>query len=236
MSGWAVAGQIAGELVGGQMQQNALDSQNDQSIRANVRASRLAHRRQVNFYKRQIQWKVADARKAGIHPLAALGIQAAPYTPMHGGGGGNVTGDAMSDAVRNSSRIAAQHFDPEMQSRTRLNNAQASVLEQQAQDSLIARTAQAANHRQDVFAHRENQQQKTPGIHVAGLPIKTYTGSADAQTFEDRYGELGGAAMGLVNLPLDVLYTVYDALSGPASKLHRDIKNSELFRDVRSFQ
>jgi hypothetical protein len=47
-------------------------------------AMRLQHRydieaRQANRrdYKRQVQWRVQDAEKAGIHPLAALGI--APY-------------------------------------------------------------------------------------------------------------------------------------------------------------
>ncbi|QCS37408.1 DNA pilot protein [Tortoise microvirus 100] len=37
---------------------------------------------QKEFAQNSIQWKAADAKKAGIHPLYAMGSQAASYTPM----------------------------------------------------------------------------------------------------------------------------------------------------------
>lgn len=40
---------------------------------------------QKQFAKEGIQWKVADAKKAGIHPLAALGANTHSFAPVQGG-------------------------------------------------------------------------------------------------------------------------------------------------------
>lgn len=48
---------------------------------------------QREFAQKGIQWRVADAKKAGIHPLAALGSPGASYTPVSG----SPMGDAMAD-------------------------------------------------------------------------------------------------------------------------------------------
>lgn len=37
---------------------------------------------QIKFAKNAIQWKVADAKKAGIHPLYALGANTTSYSPV----------------------------------------------------------------------------------------------------------------------------------------------------------
>lgn len=42
---------------------------------------------QKEFAQSGIQWKVEDAKKAGIHPLAALGAQTTSYAPVSVGGG-----------------------------------------------------------------------------------------------------------------------------------------------------
>lgn len=43
---------------------------------------------QKQFAQEGIQWKVADAKKAGIHPLAALGAQTHSFAPVSAGDGG----------------------------------------------------------------------------------------------------------------------------------------------------
>lgn len=63
----------AGNLIGGFMNQNAQENANAQN-QANWQTS-MAYQDLVN--KNTIQWKVADAKKAGIHPLAALGVNPA---------------------------------------------------------------------------------------------------------------------------------------------------------------
>jgi len=42
---------------------------------------------QKQFAQNGIQWKVADAKKAGIHPLYALGAQTHSFAPVQTGGG-----------------------------------------------------------------------------------------------------------------------------------------------------
>lgn len=40
---------------------------------------------QKQFAQNQIQWKVADAKAAGVHPLAALGVTPMHYSPVSAG-------------------------------------------------------------------------------------------------------------------------------------------------------
>lgn len=72
--GWgsAIGGAIGGALglIGaGQSQANA------------ERLNRLNYEHQKEFAQNGIRWRVADAKAAGLHPLAALGAQGASYSP-----------------------------------------------------------------------------------------------------------------------------------------------------------
>lgn len=68
-------GQSFGGLLGGVggalISSNAQEKQNDKQIEL-----------QREFAQNGIQWKVEDAKKAGIHPLYALGAQTVSYSPM----------------------------------------------------------------------------------------------------------------------------------------------------------
>lgn len=55
-----------------------------QKLQQDINNQNLAHARE--FAQNSIQWKVEDAKKAGIHPLAALGTQSA-YAPSSYAGG-----------------------------------------------------------------------------------------------------------------------------------------------------
>lgn len=61
---WA---QAIGSVIGAGL--NFLSSKNQQEM-------------QKEFAQKGIQWKVNDAKKAGIHPLAALGAQTTTYSPV----------------------------------------------------------------------------------------------------------------------------------------------------------
>lgn len=45
-------------------------------------AQKREYERQKEFAQNGIQWKVADAKKAGLHPLYAIGAQGASYSPQ----------------------------------------------------------------------------------------------------------------------------------------------------------
>lgn len=67
----------------------------------NKKANKFAREQfawQQEAAKNQVQWRVADARKAGIHPLAALGIMPTSFSPtaMDSGGGTNFAGMGQS--------------------------------------------------------------------------------------------------------------------------------------------
>lgn len=50
-------------------------------------AANKQYKQQKEFAQSGIQWRVADAEKAGIHPLYALGAQTTSYSPVSVGGG-----------------------------------------------------------------------------------------------------------------------------------------------------
>lgn len=79
--GWgavASAGISALASIGGGLLQN---SSNRESIEAASLANDKAYERQKEFAQNGIRWRVADAKAAGLHPLAALGSSGAFYTP-----------------------------------------------------------------------------------------------------------------------------------------------------------
>lgn len=66
---------------------------------------------QKQFAKNAIQWKVADAKAAGIHPLAALGANTHSFAPVQGGdwsglaGAGQDLGRAIESRTTQKQRV-----------------------------------------------------------------------------------------------------------------------------------
>jgi len=71
----------------------------DKSAKSQQQANLEAQR---EFAQHGIRWKVADAKAAGLHPLAALGAQTVPYAPVSVGGSG--LGDGLAQAGQDISR------------------------------------------------------------------------------------------------------------------------------------
>lgn len=80
MSFWEIAGPGATSGIFGLA--SGLVSANQNSIR-----DKRNYERQKQFAQHGIRWRVADARAAGIHPLAALGANLHSYGPARIGGG-----------------------------------------------------------------------------------------------------------------------------------------------------
>lgn len=86
MSGWAAVGKIAGDI-GGTWLNYSLQK------KADADARREQYWKDKEFAQHGVRWRVEDARKAGLHPLAALGISpaqgstafAGDHTSAHGG-------------------------------------------------------------------------------------------------------------------------------------------------------
>lgn len=119
---WETLINAATNLIGGNMKQNAQENANAMN-QANWQ-TQMAYTDLVN--KNQIQWKVADAKAAGLHPLAALGASTATgptsaigAIPETGGGEGVAAAGQDISRAMNASRSQqqrAQAFDETMRS------------------------------------------------------------------------------------------------------------------------
>nr|DAJ57221.1 MAG TPA: minor capsid protein [Microviridae sp.] len=70
------AGGIASNLFGSNSQKKA----NEQNLQ--LAREQLAYQKELA--KNQVQWRVQDAKAAGLHPLAALGVSPMSYSPVSG--------------------------------------------------------------------------------------------------------------------------------------------------------
>lgn len=73
---------MIGELIGAAASLFAGNKQN----KANEQAAARQYEQQKEFAQSGIQWKVEDAKKAGIHPLYAMGANTISYSPQSVGG------------------------------------------------------------------------------------------------------------------------------------------------------
>lgn len=103
---------------------------------------------QKDFAQQGIRWKVADAKAAGLHPLAALGAQTTSFSPVSIGGNDIGTGLAAAgqDISRgiNATRTAGERLDAYGKTIQDLN-VQRLGLENQLLASQIAKINQAGS-------------------------------------------------------------------------------------------
>lgn len=129
-----------GSIIGGAI--GAVGSLIGGGINASNASAQMAMQRE--FSQNGIRWKVADAKAAGIHPLAALGAQTFSYNPVMTGDNG--VSEAMArmgqgvDRAAHAKALAEERaLDAEL---TRANirkvNAETDYVNQQATQSKIA--------------------------------------------------------------------------------------------------
>lgn len=75
----------------------------------NAPSGNKEYKRQKEFAQNAIQWRVADATGAGLHPLAALGMPVASYSPEVVGGGSSGSFEGMG---QNLARAMGAYGDP----------------------------------------------------------------------------------------------------------------------------
>lgn len=100
-----------GKLVGGIFNSNSQEKTNQANINAQAAINAQNIAEQEKFAQNTIQWKVQDANKAGINPLAALGANTSSFSNIVAPTSQSSTalGDAMGDAGQSLGRaIAAQ--------------------------------------------------------------------------------------------------------------------------------
>lgn len=86
-----------GSLLGGLFGSSGAKQGGKMAARATLKAARMNANWQRKFAQKGIRWKVRDARKAGIHPLAALGAQTVSFAPSFVGA--TQAGQGVADAA-----------------------------------------------------------------------------------------------------------------------------------------
>lgn len=78
--GNAIGGIVGGvgNIVGGILGNKSESAANS----ANMGFAREQFEYQKELHKNQLQWRVEDAKKAGLHPMAALGLQSSSFSPV----------------------------------------------------------------------------------------------------------------------------------------------------------
>ncbi len=133
-----VAGAVGG-IVGGIMGNNSAADTAQKNYEA-----------QKEFAQNGIRWKVADAKAAGIHPLAALGVNNASFSPSFTAGDYSWLGDAgqnLGRAIESKATRAERELGKAMQAETHAeqirglkleNDIRAETLLQMKENSLTA--------------------------------------------------------------------------------------------------
>lgn len=191
------------------------------------------YQHQKEFAQSGIQWKVKDAAKAGIHPLYALGAQTTSYQPTSVGGtdfglpdAGQNIGRAI-DVARSSpeqraalaltaSQIEGVKLDNEMK-RTQL--ASAIALANQNQTSLPGPFTQrmipgqgntpVVDDTRLPLMHNPVQPDYTTNMRAFGRDYQPNPAFSNAQSYEDRYGEMSDWVAGPAIAAADYWYNVY---------------------------
>lgn len=107
--------QLAGGLFGSSEAEDAIDEQHWQ-FQENQKQQR-------EFAQHGVQWRVEDAKAAGLHPLFALGANPASFSPVPGGVSfaGSPFGEALGRMGQDISRASLATATPEQRELQRLN-------------------------------------------------------------------------------------------------------------------
>lgn len=157
----------------------------------NRNSAQDAQSRVDNFNRTKIQTTVKDARRAGIHPLAALG------SPVAGSWATPVSQPSMGDAVADGANAIARSFpnaDAKALLSAQLNTERAKAANL---DSDTARNlADAQRTTLTAAARRGGQTLDTADLVARGSPVKISGEFSDTQDFTNRYGEMADFIFG----------------------------------------
>lgn len=150
--GSIVSGAIGavGSLIGGHNANKSAEAQ-----------AALQYQHQKEFAQNGVRWKVADAKAAGIHPLAALGAQTFSYNPVMTSPGDNGISEALGRMGQGISRAA----EAKALAEERAINAETRRKQNDLVDAQIAKTQAETN-----FVNQQAAQSKEAVAKSAQVP------------------------------------------------------------------
>lgn len=175
---------------------------------------------QKEFAKNGIRWKVADAKKAGIHPLYALGAQTTAYSPV------SVGSTDFANAGQNLGSAIQAMTTPKEKTDGFERSVQALTLQKMGLENEVLASQ----------LRMVNQPGRGPGMPVPraipgqGSTMQTAGGdvtisvnpaNTPAEDAESHYGEIVSEFVGIGNL----LNDLYRTLAPNAKEEMRELKN-----------
>lgn len=167
----------------------------------------------------QVQWRVADAAKAGIHPLAALGMSPVSMSPVSVGDPGGFIGDIGQDIER---AVTAGSTTTQRAAQVSLDMAEAQ-LEGARIDNDIKRAELASRIRRNLTGANVGPVIPAVGSNTArgadiggqtfpipgGIDVTT-SKTATAEEIERQYGDIGQNIYGIGRMIWDASRMVKD--------------------------
>lgn len=178
---WPALISAGASIIGGLLgQKSAKDAQKSNE---DINAQNIAL--QKEFAQNSIQWKTEDAKKAGVHPLYALGAPTYSYNPSSVGAvADNSLGAGLANAGQDISRAMLASSDQDTRNvafESRVNALQ--LTRMGLENDLLA--AQIAKERSQIGPAMPS----LTGPTVFGQNITPNPGFSDAETITNRYGE-----------------------------------------------
>lgn len=210
-------------LLGGSMASSATRDANRAAREMQEKANDIAQRDKVldrelqeRFARSGIQWRVEDAKAAGIHPLYALGANTSSYSPSPISVG---TAPVAADTGLGSA-VAAAGQD--------IGRAMNATRSQSGRDEAFTKTVQALSLQKmglenDLLASQIKRLQVSANppmpsdgvpngtLKIAGIPIKKDPSTSDMQELSNRYGDEGLAQWAI---PPIIMWRDYQATTG----------------------
>lgn len=177
---------MLGEIIGSVLGYRAAKKNTRSAEAANQQNAEL----QREFAQNAISWKAADAKRAGLHPLAALGASTVSASPSYVGTNPGGAQKALAAGVQSFSKSFNNELAVETIRGKKLEN---DLLEQQIIASKMKRETLRANSMQDdlgparAFKYDDGSESWIVGRDTG------------AQEWEDQYGDLPGWYHGAMN-------------------------------------
>lgn len=193
----------ATKLIGGVLGDKATEKQNQQNIQLQRELADRNEALQREFATSGIQWKVADAQKAGVHPLYALGASTTSFSPISMGGGVAAKDSLASNLsdmgqdVSRAIRATSSHEDRAYDQKMKLLNLEKAGLENQLLRDKISSEVTRNNSAQvgppmptgPSFPVVEDDPDKGKPAMLMGKRIFWPKTTSPQQTFEDNLGD-----------------------------------------------
>lgn len=211
-AGVSAGGKLLGGLFGRDESKRAAEIQRENQLRQEAL--------QREFAQNSISWKVEDAKRAGLHPLAALGAASTSYAPVSVG---TPVDHSMSEAFAGAGQDLSRAINATRTTEQRELAFKQSALQLEGMqlDNDIKRASLASQ----VQKIKANENPPMPSLTSGPVPVDKEDAAApmhlrkddrmwhdpnvsNANVFENRYGEISDWAMGPYVLWQDLKYNL----------------------------